>query len=155
MGILLTAVDEMNFLADLFQSGVGYSAINTARIALSSILILLDNTTFGSHILFSRLLKDVFELRPALPKCQNIWDNSVFLDLLGSWHIQNVSLKHLPLKLTMLLALTTSQRVQTLQVLNISNMTVRVNEFVLVIDSVLKTTKSGKHLTNNSDPGTD
>ena len=56
----------MNFLAELFQSGVGYSAINTARSALSSILILPDNTTFGSHPLVSRLkvLKGVFELRP-------------------------------------------------------------------------------------------
>ena len=35
----------------------------------------------------------------------------------------------------MLLALTTSQRVQTLQALNISNMTLRVNECVFVIDS--------------------
>ena len=70
------------------------------------------------------------------------------LNLLGSWPIQNISLKHLSLKLTMLLALTTSQRVQTLQVLNISNMTMRVNECVFVIDSVLKTTKPGKHLTN-------
>ena len=138
----------MNFLAELFESGVGYSAINTARSALSSILILPDNTTFGSHPLASRLLKGVFELRPALPKYQSIWGITVVLNLLGSWNIQNISLKHLTLKLTMLLALTTSQRVQTLQVLNISNMTMRVNECVFVIDSVLKTTKAGKHLTN-------
>ena len=140
----------MNFLAELFQSGVGYSAINTARSALSSILILLDNTIFGSHPLVSRLLKGVFELRPASPKYQSIWDISVVLNLLGSWPIQNISLKHLSLKLTMLLALNTSQRVQTLQVLNISNTTMRVNECVFVIGSVLKTktTKPGKHLTN-------
>ena len=48
----------------------------------------------------------------------------------------------------MLLALTTSQRVQTLQALTISNMTLRVNECVFVIGTVLKTTKPGKHLTN-------
>ena len=49
----------------------------------------------------------------------------------------------------MLLALTTSQRVQTLHALTISNMTLRVNECVFVIDtSVLKTTKPGKHLIN-------
>ena len=106
-----TAVDGMNFLAKLFQSSVGYSAINTARSALSLILILPDNTTFGSHPLVSRLLKVVFELRPALPKYQSIWDISVVLNLLGSWHIQNISLKHLSLELAMLLVLTTSQRV--------------------------------------------
>ena len=52
------------------------------------------------------------------------------------------------LRLTTLLALTTSQRVQTHQGLNISNMTLRVNECVFVLDSVPKTTKPGKHLIN-------
>ena len=60
-----TAVVGMNFLAELFLFGVGYSAINTAQSALSSKLILPDNTTFGSHPLVSRMLKGVFALRPA------------------------------------------------------------------------------------------
>ena len=47
----------------------------------------------------------------------------------------------------MLLALTTSQHVQTLHALTISNMTLHLMS-VFVIDSVLKTTKPGKHLTN-------
>ena len=68
--------------------------------------------------------------------------------MLECWQIQNISLKLLTLRLTMLLALTTSQRVQTHQGLNISNMTLRVNECVFVLDSVLKTTKPGKHLIN-------
>ena len=143
-----TVVDGMNFLAELFQSGAGYSAVSTARSALSSILMLPGNTTFGSHPLVSRLLTSVFELRPALPKYQSIWDISVILNVLECWPIQNISLKHLSLKLTMLLALATSQRVQTLHALTISNMTLRVNECVFVVDSVLKATKPGKHLTN-------
>lgn len=50
----------------------------------------------------------------------------------------------------MLLALTTSQRVQTLKALNINSMTVSDNQCVFIIDSVLKTTRPGKHLTNIS-----
>ena len=111
-------------------------------------MLLPGNITFGAHPLVSRLLKGVFELCPALPKYQSIWDISVVLNLLGSWKIQNISLKHLFLKLKMLLGLTTSQRVQTLQTLDINNMTLHVNEFVFVIDSVLKTTKPGKHLSS-------
>ena len=80
-----TAAEGMNFLAGLFQSGAGYSTINAARSALSSILLLPGNLKFGSHPLVSRLLKGVFELRPALPKHQSIWDISVVLNLLGSW----------------------------------------------------------------------
>lgn len=45
----------------------------------------------------------------------------------------------------MLLALT-SQRHQTLKTLNINSMTVSDTKCVLVINSVLKTTKPGKHL---------
>ena len=88
----------MNFLAELFQSGAGYSAVNTARSALSSILMLPGNTTFGSHPLVSRLLKGVFELRPALPKYQSIWDISVVLNMLECWPIQNISFKTFILK---------------------------------------------------------
>ena len=134
-----TAAEGTNFLADLFQSGAGYSTINAARSALSYM---------KGHPLVSRLLKGVFELRPALPKYQSIWDISVVLNLLGSWQIPNISLKYLSLKLTMLLAFTTGQRVQTLQTLDINNMTLRVNECVFVINSVLKTTKPGKHLSS-------
>lgn len=44
----------IDFLATLFAFGLGYSAINTARSALSSALFLPDNTTFGSHPLVAR-----------------------------------------------------------------------------------------------------
>ena len=101
----------MNFLAEIFQSGAGYSAVSTARSALSSILMLPGNTTFGSHPLLPRLLQGVFELRPPLPIYPSIWDIFVVPNMLESWQIHNISLKHLSLKLTMLLALTSSQRV--------------------------------------------
>ena len=54
-GSLRRRLDGMNFLAELFQSGASYSAVNTAWSALSSILL-------GSHPLVSslRLLKGVF-----------------------------------------------------------------------------------------------
>ena len=103
----------MNFLAELFQSGAGCSAVNTARSALSLILMFPDNIKFGSHPLVSRLLKGVFELPPALPKYQSIWDIFVVLNMQECWQIQSISFKHVTLKLTMFLALTTSQRVQT------------------------------------------
>ena len=132
----------------LYHAGGSYSAVNTARSALSSVLLFPANTTFGSHPIVSRLLKGIFELRPALPKYQGIWDVSVVLNLLGNWQIQDLSLKDLSFKLTMLLALTTSQRVQTLKALDIHSMTLNTKQCVFVINSVLKTTKPGKHLTN-------
>ena len=74
-----TVENGIDFLATLFSSGLGYSAINTARSALSSVLLLPNNTTFGSHPLVTRFLKGVFELKPSLPRYSVIWDVGVVL----------------------------------------------------------------------------
>ena len=58
----------IDFLASLYEDGLGYSAINTARSALSSVLTSPENVTFGNHPLVSRFLKGVFELKPSLPR---------------------------------------------------------------------------------------
>ncbi|XP_028413768.1 uncharacterized protein LOC114536613 [Dendronephthya gigantea] len=52
-----TVEEGINFLADLFKKGLGYSALNTARSALSSIILLSNNTNFGTHPMVCRFLK--------------------------------------------------------------------------------------------------
>ena len=47
----------IEFLASLYKDGLGYSAINTARSALSSVLTIPGNITFGNHPLVARFLK--------------------------------------------------------------------------------------------------
>ena len=39
----------INFLADLYQTGIGYSALNTARCALSTVCFTSEHYTFGQH----------------------------------------------------------------------------------------------------------
>ena len=70
----------IDFLASLYEEGLGYSAINTARSALSSVLTLPGNVTFGKHPLVTRFIKGVFELKPSLPRYNHIWDVSVVLE---------------------------------------------------------------------------
>ena len=127
---------------------MGYSAINTARSALSSIIMLPGNVSFGSHQLATRLLKGVFELRPSFPKYQDTWDVSVVLKLLEDWDLDNITLKDLSLKLTMLLAITTSQRIQTLKALFTNNMSLNGDQCRFTFDVLLKTSQPGKHLNN-------
>ena len=69
----------VDFLPSLYEDGLGYSAINTARSALSSVLTSPGNVSFGNHPLVSRFLKGVFELKPSLPRYHRIWDVSVIL----------------------------------------------------------------------------
>ena len=49
--------NAIEFLTEIFNSGVRYSAVNTARSALSSIIILPDGQTFGEYALVRRFLK--------------------------------------------------------------------------------------------------
>ena len=44
-----TVKNELDFLATLFHQGLGYSAINTARSALSTVITTQNDTTFGKH----------------------------------------------------------------------------------------------------------
>ena len=137
----------IDFLATLFTSGLGYSAINTARSALSSVLILPNNITFGTHPLVARFLKGVFELKPSLPRYSSIWDVSVVLEHLRSLGPPTqLDLKSLTKKTTMLLCLLTGQRCQTLTKLDIALMQELPGKIVFTIGEKLKTTRPGKHL---------
>jgi hypothetical protein len=49
----------VEFLGSLYESGLSYSAINTARSALSSILPTENGITFGDHPLICRTMKGV------------------------------------------------------------------------------------------------
>ena len=103
----------IEFLVNLYHSGIGYSAINTARSALSTILTLEREVKFGEHPLVTRYMKGIFECRPALPRYSDIWDVNVVLNYLKT--LERVDLIPLiTLKLTMLLCLTTGQRGQTI-----------------------------------------
>ena len=57
---------DTEFLADYFHEGVGYSMVNTARSALSSIFPAKDGTPFRKHPLIVRLLRGMFKQRPSL-----------------------------------------------------------------------------------------
>ena len=57
----------LDFLADLFESGLRYSALNTARSALST-FISVNIVPVGSHPHVKRFMKGVFEQRPSVPQ---------------------------------------------------------------------------------------
>ena len=80
-----TVEEGINSLAGLFEKGLGYSGLNTARSSLSSIITLSNNTNFGTHPMVCRFLKGVFENRPSLPKYNKIWDARLVLDYLKTF----------------------------------------------------------------------
>ena len=58
--------DILEFLAMLFKTGLGYSALCTARAAINSFTFFKDNA--GQQLLVKRFMRGVFILRPALPR---------------------------------------------------------------------------------------
>ena len=64
----------LDFLTMLYKKGLSYTAVNTARSDLSSLLSLPDDSTIGKYPLVSRLLKGIFENRP--PHCVNIFSEN-------------------------------------------------------------------------------
>ena len=81
-----TAVNIVNSLQTLLDSGNrGYSAICTARSALSSIVTLDTGSTVGNHPLVKQFIMGVFNLRPPQPRYTEIWDLEVVLNFLRSW----------------------------------------------------------------------
>ena len=113
----------IGFLTELFKSGLGYSGINRARSALSSV-ILQDKFTIGSHPLVCRFLKGVAELRPTILRYSQTWDVNLVLKYLSQiGDNEQLSLDLLSKKISILLLILSGQRVQTVKLMNLSQIT--------------------------------
>ena len=142
-----TVEEGVNFLAILYDEGIGYSALNTARSALSNVFTLQNNQTFGTHPLVTRFMKGVFETRLSLPRYSETRDVNVVLDYIaGLGQPEDQDLKMLSYKTVMLLALLTGQRRQTLHALDKTNMDLNGEKCTFLITSLLKTSH---HLRGN------
>ena len=127
------------------MDSLSYSALNTARSALSSLITFKDGTRFGSHPLVTRLLKGMYYNRPSRPKYSAIWNVGRVLSYLRDMApVKDLSLKELTLKLTMLLLLVTGQRGQTIHLLNLADMTMFDDQCIFTIPGLLKQSRPGK-----------
>ena len=134
----------IEFLLTLFNNGLSYSNLNTARSALSSILPSIDGIPVGQHPLIIRFLKGVFESRPAMPRYTAVWNVNQVLDYLKTLYpVNEISLKSLTLKLTRLLALVTAQRGQSLPFLNVDTMIGSGSSIVFRLQEHVKQSKPG------------
>lgn len=118
--VLPNLSEALDFLAEMFQDNYQYSAINTARSALSAVLGTFDGVPFGQHNLVVRMMKGVFNARPPQARYATSWDVSIVLAYLKRLSpVRELSLKDLTIKLCMLLALVTGQRCQTIHALDL------------------------------------
>ena len=145
--MLAPSIGELlQFLWVLFGTGLSYSAMNTARSALSTI-ITIDGQPAGQHRLVTRFLKSCFQQRPSLPKNNVVWDADLVLQYLKSLSpAKKLPLKLLTYKITMLLLLLSGQRQQTIHLLDVRNMTLTFSRVSFRIGDVVKQTRPGHHV---------
>ena len=130
-----TLPQALSFLQSLVDSGLGYSAVNTARSALSAILLIPGVLSFGAHADVMLFMKGVFNLRPTRPRYTSTWDSSTVLNFLERWTpASELTLEKLTMKLMMLILLITGQRPQLLTKLDIARMKTTVDTFEFVLE---------------------
>ena len=110
---------------------------------MSAVGLVFDGFTAGAHPLVIRFLKGVYNLRPPVARYNEIWDVGIVLNYLKTLHISELSLKLLTLKLTMLIALTTASRSQSLHLLTIDNMVKLSSKYILQYSGLLKHCRRG------------
>ena len=129
-----------DFLLYLFEQNFSSSYINTARSAVS--FFSLDCLNLGNNAIMQRLFKFIYRKRPIKSKYVTFWPVNTVLNLLRSWHpISSLSLKTLTLKTLALIALSSSDRGQTIHLMDISHMEVLDNNINFIILSRTKTTR--------------
>ena len=144
----------LEFLQKLFNKGLGYSSLNTARSAISSLAIVNDkdnNSTMGNNPLVRLFMRGVFIKRPQIPKTLTVWNPEKVLRLLKSWSpMKSISRKKLTFKTLMLMLLSTGHRGQTILSCNLTHVHVGHNKIVFLVDKLLKTSKPGCHISEVS-----
>jgi hypothetical protein len=143
--IQATVALGLDFLQSLFAKGLGYSALNTARSALSSIIDLQSDILFGSHPDVKLYMKGVFNAHPPKPRYISTWNPTQVLTFLQSWYpAGQISIDKLVMKITMLIMLITGQRPQILSRLRVDSMKSTNDTFEFALNALdLKQSRPG------------
>ena len=135
--------DALNFLLTLYNKGLSYSSLNTARSALSTI-VKIEGGDFGTNPVVTRFMKGVFETRLPTPKDNSIWDVSTVLKHLTKYSPNGtLSLKDLTFKVLMLLLLVLGQQGQSIHLLDLQHMKMQDDLCSFDVLQHIKTSRPG------------
>jgi len=131
----------VDYLAHLYDKGLGYSTLNTARSAVSTLCTILGGNNIGNSPTVCRFLKGVFNLRPSLPRFIDTWDPEIPLKFLDT-DSKNLNNFALVKKVVFLITLLSGQRVSTIADLKLSDVTISVSKLTIKV-GVTKQTRPG------------
>lgn len=141
----------MEHLFSLFHSGkadgsgFSYSSLNAARSAISAVAK-INGIPAGQNELVCLFMRSASKQRSQLPRNNLTWDPDAFLRTFDSWgDNNNLSLSQLAKKVAGLLLILSGQRFQTIDCLDIRNMSLADNEVIFKIGDPLKTSTVRHH----------
>ena len=134
----------IQFLTSLYNRGLSYTAINTARSAISTFVKITGKVDIHKDEIISRFMRGVFNQKPSLPRYNSTWDVRPVLQYLEK--LDTSSLMALTCKMCMLFLLVTAQRGQTLHVVKLSDIHFNKNSVVINVSHVIKQTRPGAHI---------
>lgn len=134
----------IEFLTQLFQQGLRYSALCTARSALCNFVKICGQLDLSHDVLLCRFMRGVFLERPSLPRYTQVWDVRKVLCYLEK--LEDVTLFQLSGKFCMLFLLLSAQRCQTLDLIQLQDVIITDEQVVFQTNHLLKQSKPGRHL---------
>ena len=130
--------DVCEFLNFKFNNNTQSATLNTFRSALAFF-------TQGSAIVLakdpdvSKLFRYFYRVRPSFSRYNVTWDVGIVLRFLANWHPpETLSMRQLTLKTVTLIALTSSDRAQTLHALDIQYLNYVAQGLEFLVPSLLK-----------------
>lgn len=123
-----------------FKEEASYSTLNSLRSAIAKI----NSSDNNQSVLLRDFFKGVFKSRPPTARYNSTWDVSPVLEKIESWGSNDsLSLHLLTIKLTMLLALGSAFRIQSLSLIKLNNISSSNQGVEIKISDLIKTSRPG------------
>jgi len=129
----------------LYDQGLQYSTLGVYRSAISLYHKGFEGIKAGQHPAIISLFKGIFNTRPSSPRYKDTWDVQQVLSTLEAWgQSDELDLKQLTLKLTMLMALASASRASEIHLISIKNMVDSDNKIQFGLDGLTKVRRPGE-----------
>ena len=146
LNALCSSVESVvNYLTDIFQLGDQYNTLNIHRSAISAFHNVVGSVKVGQHPAVTGIMSAFFNARPPMPRYECTWDVNRVLDyIISLGENDNLALKQLTFKLTMLLALACAGRSSDLHAFDVNFMKLQENEVCFTLAKLTKSRRRGK-----------
>ena len=128
----------------MYKKGNSYSAINTAKSALMTLVSVNNSKNWVNDQDLNRFFKGLYNLKPPIPKYTHTWDVEKLLNYIELLTpLGKLTLKEITMKTLGLIAITSGNRAQSIHLMNLGNMIKQEDCFIFLLGTRTKTTKQG------------